>query len=1206
MLHNMDFIVRNANFFYTFIKYKKVMLMKNRQLLSLLIGLFIVNAPTVSILGQSDSEQSPYEMSIQSFSPQVAGMIRYDNIGTPLNSGLVDLNIPLITYKDRDFDFPIALKYDSQGFKPADAGNFVGLNWILSCGGIIHREIMGIPDDLYKMRHPLYNEQVKGFLHICDASKNPFFTSVADKSEVLKDPGKYLEITPWNNIAVVKNTGNIEASSDIYHFSFGNHSGKFMIGYDGSVNVVSNNGGKYKVDLSEYHFSFSVSEGGITQWKKAPKIKITTDDGYVYTFGGNYASLEYMALSWIWLTDINPDYDRIHRITAFHLTEIAAPNGRTMHISYLDPIDDVTYHQFPNRLVTDNIETLINKKIHQTYLLTVSPFQHLAESFTGHSNDDPPMNKLVTYRRYCLNKTSLISRISTDAGNIQFYYSDRKETPFDKCKDTPFGAVCGAKLDSIRLSYDAKINKIINLSYQYTGKRMMLASIYDSQKGHYALRYNNGPLVDPFTIDIDHWNYWSGAGSNKTLFPDMDYSQLKDWLEGPFTKYRSLNREATGRDYDVFLLNEITYPTGGYTKYEYEPHDYERYIAQDSPTYSLFLKGAISGDQKGKLAGGARLRRMTHYDGNSPAKTAFYQYTAEKRSKRSSGILLKRKPLYIYGIHAHEDPPSGYPIISYRSDGHQEPADYASNYIEYSRVFESQSEAKKSGMSILITHLDDVRKRAGKIPFGNSADLDSQSCIWKFIGTGNPQQPGIMTLYIQGSKKSETRNYQFTSGSLDYIENGKITLNPIEEFGEGIIEFYVDCPEGEFFSLNVTTSEVTTPAVGYKEYIFTDFSSNCDYEYRTIIPPDNWITHSYSLPFISYYGKKVLNHSQERGLLSLVKSYKANGELAQTIEHRFQRYNYDNYEISVFAHPFPNTPYYDHSQSNNIGVRAQFGKIHQVFKIPLYTYLQTENIITNYTKDASVPLVNKELYTYDSNGYLKTKETKLLGQSGDNSTSVNYRYIFEETGEPYMQMQDLNILSPVTQTSTYYGITPELVSTQKNNYALLENLKKIQIGNLEKKMPVIKSVEYGKNETALERRVEHLNFDLYGNPVYLVKDSVTRLVYLWSYQGQLPIAYIEGATYEEVMVALGNIPPENLSLEAEPSPALINNLRKKLPHAYINTFIHNPGVGVVSKTDQRGITTYYNYDERNRLKEVYIVRPDGQKEIIEHYQYSFK
>lgn len=1173
--------------------------MKDRQLFILLIVLSIINAPIVFIFGQSDSEQSPYGISVQSFSPQVAGMIRHDNIGTPLNSGLVDLSIPLVTYKDRDFEFPIALKYDSQGFKPADAGNFVGLNWILSGGGVIHREIMGIPDDLYKMRHSMHNEQVKGFLHVCDASKNPFFTAIANKDEVLKEPGKYLKITPWNNIAVVKNTGNIEASSDIYHFSFGNHSGKFVIGYDGSVNVVSYSGGKYKVDLSEYHFSFSVSEGGTAQWQKAPKISIITDDGYVYTFGGNYASLEYMALSWIWLADINPDYDRIHRITAFNLTEITAPNGRRLHISYFDPIDDVTYHQFPNKLVTENIETLKRKKIHQTYLLDVSPFQHFTESFIGHSNDDPLINSLVTYRKYCLNKISLISSISTDAGNMQFYYSDRKETIFNQEKDTPFGAACGAKLDSIKLSFGGNANKRINLSYQYTGRRMLLASIYDSQKGRYTLSYNSGPLVEPFTIDIDHWNYWSGKGSNKTLIPDLDYSQLAYWLEGPFTKYRSLNREATGKDCDVFMLNEITYPTGGHTRYEYEPHDYERYIAQDGPSYGLLLKGAISGDPKGKIAGGARLKRMTHYDGSSLAKTAFYQYTADKRSKRSSGILLKRKPLYIYGIHAHENPPFGAPIISYRSDGHQEPADYASEYIKYTNIFELQSSpSEEIRDGAMIGPLDDVRKKAGIISFGPSGDYEILNSTCTIQGSGS-QTPSIIRLRINGSKKSETREYKF-------IPYQVITFNPIEEFGKGTIDFYMDVPAGGYLDFKTCQSKVKMPENGYKEYVFTDFSSNCDYEYRTIIPPDNWISHSYSLPFISYYGKKVLDHSRERGILSQVNSYKANGELAQTMEHKFQRHNYGNYEISVFAHPLPSSPQYDHTQDDNIGIRAQFNKIHQVFKIPLYSYLKTENIITNYVKEANVPLVNTELYKYDTNGYLKTKEIRFLGQSGEISTSSNYQYVFEETEEPYTLMQDLNILSPVTQISIYYGMAPELVSMQKNNYALVENLRKIEMGSPEKKIPVIKSVENGRNEVLLEQRVEHLKFDLYGNPVYLVKDGETRLVYLWSYQGQYPIAHIEGVTYEEVLAALGNTPPENLSLENEPDSVLINNLRKSLPQAHINTFTHEPGVGLISKTDQRGVTTYYDYDERNRLKEVYTVRRDGRREILKHYQYSFK
>lgn len=1181
--------------------------MKNKLLLAIL---FIANAPTIFLIGQARDGLSPYELSKQSFSPQVMGMKRYDRIGTPLSNGLVDLNIPLITFKDRDFEFPISLRYDSQGFKPADAGNYVGLSWFLSCGGIIHREIMGIPDDLYVLHH-LYDEKderVRGFLHIYDKSLNPFFTGVADKNEVLRAPGNYLKVTKWNNIAVIKNTDNIEASSDIYHFSFGNHSGKFIIGYDGSVNVVSYNGGKYKVDLSNFRFSFSVIEGGMRTWKNASEIRIIADDGYIYTFGGTYDSLEYMALSWVWQKNIYPNYARIHRITAFHLTQITAPSGRSMTISYLNPIEDKTFHEFPDKLINTNIETLKKKKYHQTYILNVTPFERMSHNFIGLSNDDPLDRSYTTYRKHVLNKISLISSISTDAGAIRFHYSDREKSLFDPEKDTPFGAACGAKLDSLVFTSNGHV-KTISMNYKYSENRMLLNSIYDSKLGRYNLDYNYCPLVDPFTINIDHWDYWTGGNTNYSLLPCLDYDQLPFWIEGPFTKYRGSNREPTGNNCAVYLLREIQYPTGGYTRYTYEPHDYERYIDQKGNDYGLSLSGAISGNQKGKLAGGARLKQIEYCaDHSSPVKSVFYQYTEGKYLPRSSGILLKRKPVYVYGIHSGDAFTYDSPILSYKSDGHQPPADYTSSYIEYSRVFESHSEAKESGISIMITHLYNVRKKSGKIPFGNSADLESQNCTLKFIGTGNPQRPSILTLHIQGSKKSETRDYQFTSGSLDYIENSKIFLKPVEEFGEGIIEFYVDCPEGEFFSLEMSTSGMPVSANGYKEYLFTNFADNHDYEYRTFIPSDVIIRSCVSLPFISHYGKKVLDHSQERGLLYKVNSYNANGDLEQTIEHKYERQNYDNYGVSVFAHSIPQEPNYDDLFDNNIAVVAQFGTIHQVFKIPLYTYLQTENIVTNYFTDGNIvtPFINQESYKYDINGYLKTKEIKLQSLTNSASSSINYKYAFEERGEPYATMRELNILSPITQSLTYNGEnTPQLISILKKNYDLIENLYK-KPGVVKKELPIIKSIEHGKNEALLEKRVEHLKFDLYGNPIYLIKDSLTHIVYLWGYQGRYPIAQIEGATYDEVLNSLDNTPPENLSLEFEPDPILFEKLREKLPRAHIYTFTYNPLVGIVNQTDVRGITTYYDYDKRNRLKEVYIIGLNGQKEILKHYQYSFK
>lgn len=79
-------------------------------------------------------------------------------------------------------------------------------------------------------------------------------------------------------------SGDIEACADVFYFSMGKHSGKFMINLDGSISAMGNNGGRYQVSLED--MKQFTSTGAQDTY-----IRITTDDGYVYTFGGQgYAS----------------------------------------------------------------------------------------------------------------------------------------------------------------------------------------------------------------------------------------------------------------------------------------------------------------------------------------------------------------------------------------------------------------------------------------------------------------------------------------------------------------------------------------------------------------------------------------------------------------------------------------------------------------------------------------------------------------------------------------------------------------------------------------------------------------------------------------------------------------------------------------------------------------------------------------------------
>lgn len=111
--------------------------------------------------------------------------------------------------------------------------------------------------------------------------------------------------------------------------------------------------------------------------------------------------------------------------------------------------------------------------------------------------------------------------------------------------------------------------------------------------------------------------------------------------------------------------------------------------------------------------------------------------------------------------------------------------------------------------------------------------------------------------------------------------------------------------------------------------------------------------------------------------------------------------------------------------------------------------------------------------------------------------------------------------------------------------------------------------------------------------------------YIWSYDGQYPVAEIKNATYSEVL----NAAPGFISYienSSYPSDLMLNslsiNLRTNLPNAQVTTYTYKPLVGMTSMTDPRGVTTFYQYDSFNRLQ--FIKNKDGI--IIQSFDYNYK
>ena len=1144
--------------------------------------------------------------------PNVESILKFNEFPVSYHTGIPDINIPIYTIKLNDISYPISIKYNASGIRVNEESGTIGLGWELNSYGLISRTIIEANDfsnsDPSLGYRTYFNSNIPDFLIPDNYIKYPVF-HLFDYYATAPYMRTYTDLLYYANKLPDTPSTLAELAPDIYTYNFNGFSGKYALTHTGEI---------YKQSINQIKINYNDGEVG----RKDPdKWTIITPDGTTYTFAQKQ------------LTEMPTISSKPNNASSWYLTEIKTINGNLITFNY-------------------SIENELKYSISGLEL-------HNRTSWMGEQPESSPFIPV-------LNQTIVLKNISFPNGVVEFSYNyDRQDLPSDpRLTSIIVKNVKNEMVKKVELTHDyftanatnesemlslSHIRSTLNvpstntpsyycnLTENWNLKRLKLSNINfygASLKETYSFVYNEKSLPTKLSTARDHWGYHNGKKNNGLVPKQIIWNPLLG-IETFESTNGNANRDVDPTYNQSFILNSITLPTGGKIEYEFEPNSQKLFDNDGDPNIENYLSTKLGFEFIGSRSEniGALFTNDFRYTFTIPSGYSLQSFPLkidlELLQKRTSADMGKQLGIY---IRKKSDQSVVYQLLesmrlnSFVNGDDINATQFSIKVIpniklgtgEYEIQIIGYSGLDKSYMFSSIKMDANIYKKA--TPPATRVNMLTGGLRVKKVSTFDNTRTLSKKIYEYSLPKLITnypRYRRFTSNKID--PGSKLPLYNFFETSDGIRN--KSYPVG-YGSVTVYEIDDLLENNGKSVYNYiTKSDKQLDYSSRSLSKyeyENNWGNQTVGREFDrtpeGLASNSFITYA-ENGLLNSESFYRYNVSNKDYTLLRSVNYEYDisNYGI-LWGIKRAKTQNQDDVLDNiNLDVikSLYFPGIRFTSALPtafIYPVINQQKIniknkiIKVYDDQSKQYIIENTSYTYNvTNNQIKEEQTS---SSNGNNITTRYIYSVDKQEDIYMKLTQQNRVN-------------DIIDIIKDNNGKMQQSQNEYSSFLN--IPRISGIKTNTDiNQVLEKRLIYHNYDSYGNPVYLSKDSSNETFYLWSYSGQYLIAEIKNASYSytELETIVRNVFSVN-SLNALSTLLIPNETKLKdgslqtaLPNALVTTYTYKPLVGMLSATNPSGITTYYDYDSFGRLKETYIYKDNvvstANKQTIQKYDYHYQ